>query len=68
MFDPGSGEAHVLNRTGAYLWSLCDGTRSFGALVSALAKAYSLDVVTARKDAAELLDNLERAGLITFAG
>src|SRR5438132_14178390 len=50
VFDPRSGEAHVLNRTGAYVWSLCDGTRSFEAPASALAEAYVLDAGTARRD------------------
>src|SRR5437868_13000633 len=64
IFDPRSGEAHVLNRTGAFVWSLCDGKRDVNAIAAEVADAYRLDDALARTDTEELLVSLVGAGLI----
>ena len=54
----------VLNEVGADIWDmLCEG-RTEEQIVAALADMYDADVETIRADTLELLQNLERMGII----
>jgi PqqD family protein of HPr-rel-A system len=64
LYDPRSGQAYVLNATGAYLWSLCDGSRTLCSLARALAASYALAYPDALADVRDHLDELQAAGLL----
>jgi len=64
LYQAEAGQAYVLNRSAAYVWALCDGTRPAAALARALARAYGLGAAQARADVRELLDGLAAAGLL----
>ena len=66
VFDSRSAEAHVLNPTAAFLWSLCDGKHNVEGLVQALVAAYALRSTQAEADVTEFLGELRGAGLMTF--
>jgi pyrroloquinoline quinone biosynthesis protein D len=64
LFDQRSGRAFVLNVTGAEVWALCDGRRTLGAVAQVLAERYGLPAPRALADVGDLIDGLERAGLV----
>ena len=67
LYDPGSGETHVLNPTAHRTWTLLDGTRSVAALARALAAEYGVSYARVRADLEALLDRLAAAGLLVGA-
>jgi hypothetical protein len=64
LYHPDRPQAYVLNRTGARIWELCDGTRNPGAIARAIARGYQLDYRQALGDVQELLQDLRHAGLL----
>jgi PqqD family protein of HPr-rel-A system len=64
LFDRRSGQAFVLNPTGAQVWELCDGSRTLAVVAKTLADRYDLPAAQALADVGELVDALEQAGLL----
>jgi len=64
LYDPDLGRAHVLNRTAAQVWSLCDGTRSVEAIARQLATAHGIELEQALVDVRDLVDDFGRADLL----
>jgi hypothetical protein len=55
---------YVLNETGARIWSLLDGRRSLGEIVSLLADEYEVQPEIARADLVEVTDALMELGML----
>jgi len=55
----------TLNETGAFIWGLIDGSRPDSGIEEAVAAAFRVGPDQARQDVAELLGQLESAGLIS---
>jgi PqqD family protein of HPr-rel-A system len=64
IYDPRSGQGHVLNATAAHVWGLLDGERTTHALAEAVAVRYAVPVAQAVDDVRELVRDLHQAGLI----
>lgn len=59
-----SGTYFTLNETGTFVWDLLEAERAPAELLEALVEAFEVDDATARRDLAELLDQLLSNGLI----
>jgi hypothetical protein len=55
---------HVLNRTAAYIWELCDGQLRVQDIADNLCKRFDIDKNQATKDIEELLPKLTRIGIL----
>ena len=64
LHDARGGQTYVLNASGARVWALCDGSRTLESLARAIADAYGVDDQHVLGDVRELIDALERAGLL----
>jgi pyrroloquinoline quinone biosynthesis protein D len=60
--------ALALNPTGAAIVELCDGRRTFGELVAALAERYKAPVEKLRPDVAGYIRRLKERGLVEVVG
>jgi hypothetical protein len=57
---------HVLNKTAAYIWELCDGNRGIDEIVASLCERYDVSPEEARMDTMETIENLTKAGIIKY--
>jgi hypothetical protein len=57
---------HVLNKTAAYIWELCDGNRGIDEIVASLCERYDVSTEEARMDTMETIENLTKAGIIKY--
>jgi len=57
---------HVLNKTAAYIWELCDGNRGIDEIAASLCERYDVSPEEARVDTGETIENLTKAGLIKY--
>jgi hypothetical protein len=65
VYDPASHEIVVLNETAAFVFGLCDGTRSVVDLLRALEQRYDAPVDRLRSDLLAVLDDLRAKRLIS---
>ncbi len=61
IVSPKTGEAHLLNPTGTFIWSKLDGEATAGRIADALAAEFDVGAQAALADVSEFLDEL--AGL-----
>jgi predicted RNase H-like nuclease len=66
LYDQRTGEAHILNRTGAYIWQQCDGTHSITQLAQRMAAVFGIPRRQAVADIRELVTALDHANLVTI--
>lgn len=66
LLDPDKGIYHKLNSTASYVWRSSDGTRTAGEIASLIARAYSVDKETAKRDTTHLVDYLRRLNIISL--
>jgi hypothetical protein len=64
VYDTRLSQAYVLNSTAARIWSLFDGSRSVESVAGEIAADYALGFDQALADVRELVDDLQRAGLL----
>jgi uncharacterized protein YaiI (UPF0178 family) len=57
---------HVLNKTAAYIWELCDGKRGIDEIAVSLYERYDVSPEEARADTRETIVNLTKAGIIKY--
>jgi hypothetical protein len=55
---------HVLNRTGAAVWALCDGNRDVDQVTNEVAELFGQRPSNIREDVEVIVDELARVGLI----
>jgi len=55
---------YTLNEVGSVIWELLDGRTSIEQIVAAVCSRYEVAPEEARRDVTELIDSLEKAGLI----
>lgn len=67
LHDGSTGRVHFLNETAAVVWDLCDGSRTFAAIVDEVARVYAQPTSEVRDGVAEVLSRLGREGLVTWA-
>ena len=56
-----------LNKTAAYLWERCDGTKTLEELIQLLCEHYNVDEATARKDAEAFIVNMKDKQLLSVS-
>ena len=56
-----------LNKTAAYLWERCDGTKTLEELIQGLCDHYNVDESTARKDANEFIVKMKDSQLLAIS-
>lgn len=66
LCDARDGRVYVLNQTGRLIWELCDGYHTVDAIVEEIAEGYGLDDRGVRADVDDLLEQLQRAGLVVM--
>jgi PqqD family protein of HPr-rel-A system len=64
LVDQRSGSVHVINRTAARLWELCEGEPTETELVDAMASAYQVPADTLRSDVEEMVATFRNLGVI----
>jgi hypothetical protein len=64
LYDERTGEAHLLNYTGAFVWRLCDGSRTVGQVARLAAANFGIPHRQALADVRELVAMLNDANLI----
>jgi hypothetical protein len=68
IVSPKTGEAHLLNPTGSFIWSKLDGVATAGRIAAELAAEFDVGAETALADTGEFLDELERLELALDIG
>ena len=63
LYDPVSGEGHVLNDVAYAVWRQCDGETSLGAIELGLIETFPNDVDAIRVDVPALAQRLVELGL-----
>lgn len=68
IYDPVSGEVHLLNATALAIWVLCDGETTPAEMIDAVCELSGLphDVVT--EDVSRILTQFEDAGIMGWKG
>lgn len=64
VYDPDLNKVHILNRTASAVWGLIEEGTPTEEIVSLMAKAYGLDLASAKKDVMEVIRRFSDAGLV----
>lgn len=67
LLSPTSGHYYTLDEVGARVWDLCDGSRPVAGVVETVYAEYDAPLETITDDVVELLDDLAREQLVSFA-
>lgn len=67
LLDPDDGRYYALDDVGGRIWELCDEGRSVAEIGAALAHEYDASAPVIAADALDLLQELEREGLVAAA-
>jgi len=57
---------HILNKTAAFIWELCDGKRNVDEIAASLFKRFDVSPEEARADTRETIETLKRAGIVKY--
>jgi hypothetical protein len=57
---------HVLNKTAALIWELCDGKRGIDEIAAVLCERYDVSPEEARADIKETIENLIKVGIVKY--
>ena len=57
---------HVLNKTAAHIWELCDGKRGIDEIAASLCECYDVSPEEALADTKETIENLTKAGILKY--
>jgi hypothetical protein len=57
---------HILNKTAAIIWEMCDGKRGIDEIVASLCERFDVSAEEARADTRETIENLTKAGIIKY--
>jgi hypothetical protein len=55
---------HVLNKTAAFIWELCDGKSGIDEITARLCQHFDVSVDVAREDVSELIEKLTEVGIV----
>ena len=66
VLDMESDQIHQLNTTAAWILGQCDGERTVDSIIKDFAEIFSLDLEKATTDVNAVIEQLNRAGVITL--
>lgn len=55
---------HVLNKTAAFIWGMCDGTYGIDEIATHLNERFDVSLEEARLDVGEIIKKLTQAGIM----
>jgi hypothetical protein len=58
---------HVLNKTAAFIWELCDGDNDVDAIATRLCERFEVSFEIARRDVRKTIDTLLEVGVLKVA-
>jgi hypothetical protein len=61
-----NNKLRVLNKTASLIWTLADGSKQFGEMVSEISNRFEVTIEQARTDAEEFCNQLLGAGLVSL--
>ncbi len=67
LVDELNGSVHVVNRSAARLWELCDGDPTIDQLVASMAGAYRVDDGAIRGDVETMVGTFRDLGLLELS-
>ncbi len=56
--------SHVLNKTAAFIWELCDGSLDIDGIARRINERFDISLENALVDVALIIDELKRAGIM----
>jgi hypothetical protein len=59
--------SHILNKTAAYIWELCDGTLDTSDIADRMHERFDVSLELAESDAEKIIKELTRAGIMNTA-
>ena len=65
VFDPDTGQLHMLNASALAIWEACDGETTPDEIISALIELTELAVEQATAHVTKTVEDLRKAGLVT---
>lgn len=65
VYDPARAKATYLNDTATAVWTLCDGTRTVGAIIEVFAAEFADARDEIARDVLEAIASFDEAGLLT---
>ncbi len=68
LVHPAQGKVRVLNRVGARIWELADGSRNLAALAETIASEYDVSRERALADVSAFCEDLVRRGVMVVRG
>ena len=68
LYNPTRDTAHILNKTAAAVWWLCDGEQAPEDICAELANLYGMEPAAVRPDVEEVLAGFREAGLVRCSG
>jgi PqqD family protein of HPr-rel-A system len=67
IYDPTTGEVHLLNATAVAIWTLCDGQTTPAEMIQAVCDLSGLPEDVAGEDVMRALHGFEQAGILTWS-
>ena len=64
VLDRQESQIHQLNQTASYIWDRCDGKSTVAEIAKQLAEVFDIDSMTAPKDVATIIRQLQRLNLL----
>lgn len=59
--------SHILNKTAAFIWELCDGTLDTSEIANRMHERFDVSLELAKSDAEKVINELTRAGIMNTA-
>lgn len=59
---------HILNKTAAFVWELCDGKNGIDQIIASLLERFDVSEEEAKADVSEIIDKLLQLGILKHDG
>ena len=64
MFNPGNSDVVVINSTGCFIWSMCNGRNTRDNIIAKMAEEFDVSEEKACKDLVNFISGLEKRNFI----
>ena len=66
LVDPRTSAFYELNPVATRIWELCDGSNTPDGIAAALTCEFTVDLATAKQDAAQMIEEFTKKGLLDW--